>query len=315
VLDTRQDDSLVRVLCARPEFYDADLVIGPVYNSSMKVAAEYAKKYSVPIVAPLSPAEDITINNEYFFQANPGLGAHCNTLFKYVEEKYASENILLIHQSVDKETTDYFKALFYGSAKKMQYQELLYSSGKYTDVTYKNPATDLKSRLKSNANNIIIVSSINLQFAHKLSRELYSLSDDYTFIVIGLPIWNPENDLNIDYLQKLNTHFTLGAQLPDTLYYAAGLAKKFNDAFHRFPNETCYKGFDIGFFFGNMLMEHGKNFQKKIEDETFPANHTVFDFQKTYTQGSFEKETQFMHYENRHVFLFRYNDYSLQKLK
>jgi len=315
VFDTRMDDTTIRAICAKPEFYNADLVIGPVYNSSMKIAAEYAKKYNVPIVAPLSPAENITTDNEYFFQANPGIGAHCQTLFNYIAQHHASDNIILLHQAADKDAYADFRAYFDAASKPILYHDLIYTYGKYTDAANKTPATDLKSRLKSNANNIIVVASIDLQFAHKLSRELYNLSDDYTFMVFGLPIWNPENDLRLDYLEKINTHFTLGAHLPDTLYYAAGFAKKFNETYHRYPNDACYKGFDIGFFFGHMLMEHGKNFQKKIEDETFPANHTVFDFQKIYSPGSFNQETKFLHYENRHVFLFRYDNYTLKRLK
>jgi ABC-type branched-subunit amino acid transport system substrate-binding protein len=315
VLDTKQDDETVRMICLKPEFYDADLIIGPVYNNSLKVAATYAKKYEIPMVSPLSPAENLTVNNEYFFMANPGLSVHCKKLIHHIAGNYPNENVLLIHQKSDEETADVFRNIFLRSSHSIVKHDLLYTNGKYTDISGKIPATDLKSRLKSNGNNIIIAASLDLQFAHKLSRELFNLSDEYTFVVFGLPIWNPENDLRLDYLEKINTHFTLAFHLPDSSFYASTFAKKFEAVFKNFPNETGYKGFDIGYFFGKMLIEHGSNFQKHIETETFPANHTNFVFKKSYTDGSFEKEMQFLYFENKHVFLFRYDNFSLKQLK
>jgi hypothetical protein len=38
-------------------------------------------------------------------------------------------------------------------------------------------------------------------------------------------------------------------------------------------------------------------------------------FRKSYTEGSYENETRFLYYENHNVMLFRYNNYTLQRLK
>jgi hypothetical protein len=311
ILDTRQDEETVKTIVAAPEFYNADLIIGPVYNSSMKIAADYAKKYNIPIVAPLSPAESITADNPYFFQPNPGIGVHCKTIYDYATTHYPKENLLLIHQDADKEVWEHFKPLT-GAAS---CRDLLFTGGKFVDVTGKNPATDLKSYLKTNASNVIMVASFDLQFAHKLSRLLFNLSEDYTFVIIGLPVWNPENDLRLDYLEKLNTHFTLASYITDTLFFNSAFARRFNDTFGHFPNETNYKGFDMGYYFGSLLATHGKDFYKKFPDLPDTLNHTVFNFQKKYTEGSFSNETRFLYFENTHVFLFRYDNYTLKKLK
>jgi hypothetical protein len=315
VLDTRQDDETVRMACLKPEFYEADLIIGPVYNNNLKIAAAYAQKYEIPIVSPLSPAENLTSDNKYFFMANPGLTMHCKKLIEYVSKNYPNENIILVHQKNDEDIAQIFRNQILRIAPRIIKHDLLYTYGKYTDINGQTAHTDLKSRLKGYGYNIILVASLDLQFAHKLSRELFNLSNDYHFVVMGLPIWNPENDLRIDYLEKINTHFTLASYLADTCYFASSFARHFNEIFGHYPNEINYKGFDIGYFFGKALALYGQNFYDEIENIITPAHHTDFMFRKSYTEGSYENETRFLYYENHNVMLFRYNNYTLQRLK
>ena len=312
IADTKQNEEELKTILASPNFYSADLVIGPIYNSLLKIAAAQAKKYNIPLVSPFSPAENLTENNERFFMVNPGIKTHLSTIAQYAATQFSNDNILVIRQGNDKDLATTFKQVANG---KLNYKELIYTYGKYNDAANKDVAIDLKSRLKSNSNNVIIVPSIDLQFAHKLSRELYSLTEEFPIVVIGLPIWSPENDLRLDYLEKINTHFTQAAFVVDSFLHNATIANRFFEIYGHYPNENNFKGFDIGNYFGKLLIAEGKDFYKNIEQYNIQGIHTTFNFKSSYSDGNLQEETKFLYFENKQVHLFRLENFELKKLK
>lgn len=313
ISDTKQSEEYLKVALTSPNFYDADLAIGPVYNNMLKIATEKAKKYNIPLVSPLSPAENLTSENKRFFMANPGIKAHLSTMLNFVKTDYAKENILIVRQSSEKEYAAYLKQ---NVSNSFNYKELVYSAGKYINVANKEtPAAELKTYLKTNGYNVVMVPSIDLQFAHKLSRELFNVSTEYPVIVIGLPIWSPENDLRLDYLQQINTHFTQAAYINDSMFYNSNFAKRFFELFAQYPTETNIKGFDIAYFFGKQLVQHGKDFYKTIQEVNDTSIHTTFKFKEAYSEGSLQEETKFLYYENKHVHLFKLEEYMLKKIR
>jgi hypothetical protein len=244
---------------------------------------------------------------------NPGIKAHLNTLSEYTKTQFATDNILVVRQNNDKDYAGYFKR---NVSNAFTFKELIYSAGKYTNAINKEDlTTDLKSRLRANLNNVIVVPSIDLQFVHKLSRELFNLSAEYPIVVLGLPVWSPENDLRLDYLEKINTHFTQASYIDDSLLHDAVFAQRFFELHGQYPNETNIKGFDIAFFFGKQLIQHGKDFYKHIEEASDTAIHTTFTFKPSYSEGSMQEEMKFLYYENKKVHLFRMENYSLKQLR
>lgn len=313
ISDTKQNEETLKGILASPNFYDADLAIGPVYNNMLKIASEQAKRYNIPLVSPLSPAENLTSENKRFFMANPGIKAHLKTMLNFVKAEYATENILIVRQSSEKEYADYLKQ---NVANAFNYKELVYSAGKYTNAANKEaPATELKTNMKTNGYNVVLVPSIDLQFAHKLSRELFNIAAEYPVIVIGLPIFSPENDLRLDYLEKINTHFTQAAYINDSMFHSAAFAQRFFELYGQYPSETNIKGFDIAYFFGKQLIQHGKDFYKTIEEVEGTSIHTTFKFKEAYSEGSMQQETKFLYYENKHVHLFKLEEYMLKKMR
>ena len=313
ISDTKNNEETLKNALISPNFYDADLAIGPVYNNMLKIAANQAKKYNVPLVSPLSPAENITQDNKRFFMVNPGIKAHLNTLLAFAKTQHATDNIIIVRQGADKDYSNYFQRNINNT---FSCKELIYNAGKYSNAKNKEDlTTDLKSRLRTNLNNVIVVPSIDLQFVHKLSRELYNLSTDYPIVVLGLPVWSPENDLRLDYLEKINTHFTQASYIDDSLLHDAVFAQRFFDLYGQYSNEINIKGFDIAFFFGKQLIQHGKDFYKHIEEANDTSIHTTFNFKPSYTEGSMQEEMKLLYYENKKVHLFRIEEYMLKKLR
>ena len=51
------------------EFSKMDLIIGPVYNSTLRTAAPFSKQKRIPLISPLSPADQLVVEHPYFIMA------------------------------------------------------------------------------------------------------------------------------------------------------------------------------------------------------------------------------------------------------
>lgn len=311
LLDSENDEEKVKEITASPAFYTADLIIGPVFNNTMKIAAEKAKKYNIPIVFPLSPTEEITQENHYFFKVNPGIHNHLKYIHQWVAENFSNQNILLIQETADEASTQYFSSL---PKENWNFSIINFLEDKFYMKDATQRKNSIESFLSKEKNNVIVVPSIKLEFAHKLSRHLQEFADSYKITLIGMPIWNPENDLRLDYLEKLNLHFTQSAYLPDSLFFNSHFAQSFFNVFKYYPSVHQIIGYDIAYYFGKLLFLEGKNFKNKVENYRMPCYHTEFNFKRSYSEGSFHEETKFLYFENTELHIFKIENLQLIKV-
>lgn len=312
LFDSENSNEKIKEIMASPAFYNSDLIIGPVYNEIMKPAAEKAKLYNIPIVFPLSPAENITQENPRFFKVNPGIQQHIKFIFDFVKENFSKQNILWLQQTADKEVAQFFSTM---ASEKLNYKTINFVNDKFYGKDSLLKKATIEPFLSKDVNNVIIVPSIDLEFAHKLSRNLSVIAKDFQITLIGMPVWNPENDLRLDYLEKLNVHFTQSANIPDSMFYESSFAQSFFQLFNYYPTANIIKGFDIAYFFGKILYKEGKDFHQKIENYKMPCYHTNFAFKPIYSRGSFSEETKFLYFENTELHIFKIEDLELKKVK
>ena len=48
-----------------------DILFGPLFSEDARILADVAHSFEIPVLAPLANTEDLTINNSWFFHANP----------------------------------------------------------------------------------------------------------------------------------------------------------------------------------------------------------------------------------------------------
>ena len=71
VFNHLKDSLSTAMLLQKEEIKKSDVIIGPVFNESLKAAAAVAKNQEVYLVSPLSPSNMFTDSNKYFVMANP----------------------------------------------------------------------------------------------------------------------------------------------------------------------------------------------------------------------------------------------------
>ncbi len=156
-----------------------DLLIGPVFNNNLRIMSQYAKRDSIYLVSPLSPADNITRENPFYIMVNPSVEVHCRKLFDYVVARHQKDNIIILSRpGAEQEYADIFKNLL------KQYRQ---ASGNYSvqfiDVAYVPDDSEnsigsskLNLFLDSAKNNVILVPSVDKAYTPNLGRELFSLA-------------------------------------------------------------------------------------------------------------------------------------------
>jgi hypothetical protein len=300
--------------------------------------AEYAKHDSIYLVSPLSPSANITSYNPYYIMVNPTIEVHCRKIFDYVVAHHHDDNILLFTRPGSNE--EKYASIFQSYLKQYQNETYDYSL-QITQVTF-DPGygkddddfnnKDLAAFLDDSARNVIIVPSVEKSYVHSVGRRLYPMVDPprdekdpvkYDITIMGLPIWGEEEGLRLDYLQKLNVHFTSCYYMEPEFYSMKNrFYKNYLNEFHNEPSEYVVKGYDLMKFFGTILMEHYAQFDSALCTEKATGIHTNFSFgihqaaiSPIVSTDSLMATPATDFIENKYVHLLKYEEYSLIKVE
>ncbi len=323
------DDLAVRRLISSNELLQMDLIIGPIYNSHVKLLAPYIQKNKIPMVSPLSPAGDLTEKNPSFLMANPRFEVHSENMFQLVADSFAQDNLILIFQSNDVEMGYARSFREMAQQHKAGLVDAMLDGGQsggnpvvFHEVSIsKNEKRhlpdidrrDLETYLEKGKNNVFVIPSVDLSLVLNLSKELFYLSEDYEISVVGTPIWNRDDELRLDYVAPLNVHFTAPIYL-DSVYYNSQFRLNMIEAFGFEPSINTLKGYDITRYLGSMIINYGINFIDVLQIDEQAGWHTNFKFRPAYGSVSPAGAQNLLYLENKYVHILKYQDYKLVKL-
>jgi len=296
VYDDMNDKERVKKIAQLPVFKKLDLLLGPVYNNNLRLMAESAKRDSVFMVSPLSPAMNITNQNPYYIMVNPSIEVHCKKLFAHAIHRYNGNNILLFTRpgsAVEEQYASLFRTFL-----NEYHAETGDTSVQFTEVRFlpKDEGGDdltsvdeaLAKNFSSDGYNIVIVPSVDKAYIHSIARKLYAFIEPpkeiedapkFAINILGLPAWGDQEGMRLDYAQKLNVHFTSSSFIAPDFYSPANpFYKSYVDSFHAEPSEYAIKGYDLMLFFGNLLVKYGAQVDSMLYVEQFNGIHTKFRF-------------------------------------
>ncbi|MFK8103751.1 MAG: hypothetical protein AB8G15_14550, partial [Saprospiraceae bacterium] len=96
VYDTKATDAETRRILDFPAVKDAQLIIGPIRKSDIKMVANFAKTNQKTLVSPLRPYDDIVNENPFFIQNKPSLKSHCEAITRHVRKNYDADQVVLL---------------------------------------------------------------------------------------------------------------------------------------------------------------------------------------------------------------------------
>lgn len=301
--DVDDKDSLkLAQLVADPKFKEFDIIFGPLYANGFKTIAKKAKEYRIPIVSPITQQNKILFNNNYISKTNPSQFTLLEGLADYCIDSLVKGNANMILMSASEKDK---KEIAFVSAFKKYYNEKQKSSPKLIKDTVRvvKGLAGLKSAYVPNVKNIVVSLTSNQVFIADFTTQLALFADKKDITLCG---WqsNASND-NIDqeYLNQLNYTFPNQYNLVNTASYAP-LIGSYEQLQGTYPSEFYFIGFDVAFYYLKNLRDTGPDFIHSLNTLPLETNYMRFKYTRPDVMTGFD---------NRGLYIFRYNNYQLQK--
>lgn len=241
---TDNEADLREIMENRELMEDVDLIIGPFFNKTFQIAAEYAKQYRIPIVNPFTNRTDILIHNDYVYKVIPSQDAKPATLSYMAESIPHSKIILYMDSSV--KNSEQINYIQYFNNHGISYQEVTKQS-------------DLMKKITPNSKNIVVVFSNHAAKMLMLSRDLLYNSTPEDVILVVPEQWLSSPTYDVEYYSKLNIHFFSNYFVDKQDQQTQLFVLRYQDKFNSIPTieNFAFQGYDITRFFVEMIRNDG----------------------------------------------------------
>jgi LysM repeat protein len=300
VYDVDDADSVkVLEILKKPEFKFMDLILGPLSAGPFFAVSSWANDHHVAVVSPVSPANRVLFKRPDASKALPALSTQMEQLAVFISENHKTDNVIMV-------TSGNVKEQAAANLFRLNVSGLLYPGMTDTIKTTKG-MSGLEALLKKDKNNILVIPSNSQAYVSDLLRSLNSLSDKYVITVYGLSAWMGYDNLDLEYLQKLQFHFVAPYFIEyDSSATTKRFLAKYNDTFHGDAGMYAFTGYDVGLYFLQALNTYGTNFYQKLPEIKGTGLQQDFDFYRSEMESG---------YENRAVRIVHVVEYKLVRLK
>ena len=314
VFDTENDTVVVKKIMLKKEMKKMDLIIGPLYRSNLNYVVGFAKKHQIEMVSPLITTNRILHSYPNLSKVKPCVQTSVKKLADYVFENYVSvkaigyetNHLVIIHNGDPGEmllANLFIQTLTEASEKPNDSGEVVEMKLEYKIIDYSDREMEAVEEALSIADsNIIIVPSRDQVFVSKLISKLYSKDKSYGMEVFGLPVWKFFRNLESNQLHRLHVHIPSPTHIDYEDPAVKKMTLKFSKKYNSYPSRYAFEGFDVMYFYLNVLKQYGHQFQSFLPEINWPS------LQSDYT---FEMVGENSGYENTRVFILEYEDFLL----
>ncbi len=291
--DTRADIKTTKSILSSPKMQDMDLIIGPIHSHNFKLASDFALDNGINIVAPFKlKNHDKVLSNPAVFLAYPGLDAAVANISSHLTKSH-NQSVLMLHNGTNKEfeIINLFKKNLLLAA--LPYENI--DGVVFKNVNYKaHGISGVTNALSAGLYNVIIVPSKNEVFITDIATRLNYLTKQYKIIVYAMRAWEEKlRNIEIDYLKNLGFHYSSISYVNNRAQKVKDFKTKYKIYFNDLPTHYAYLGYDIAYYFLNVLKDFGSDFQACIYETSFKeySKGLQFDF-------NFKQEIPYQGFEN-----------------
>lgn len=301
---SRRDTSLGK-LFNTPAMDNTQLILGPMNRKQLLLAANESLNKKIHLVCPVPQSNKILLNHPNVSKAHPSAYSQISKLAEYVVQHHQKDNIIVINSLNIKD------ANLVNSFKKSYAEIVSHYPSAFTKIPKEHKVVlkkmnEIIDLLNSTNKNVIVVPSKDKVAIQGLFTELSRISaSDYQITVYGLEDWIDYDFLDINNLNKFHTTITS----PNYIDYTAEEIKKFIRIYHNKygmePSNYAFLGYDIMMYYGKGLVQFGVNFPAYFDD--------IDQSGMLYTKMDYKQSSSKNGYENQHVFLLKFDNYTIKK--
>jgi len=311
VYDTRKDTAVIGKIFEQPEFNDMDLVVGPISRNTIDYTAKLCGQRQIRIVLPFNSDSDVLHQNPYVYKGVASNMSLLDGTVDYILEHHKQHNIILI-----KPTSPADVALFERVLDRFN-TKMAGMSGTYNVKVIESglgssSGKELSALMRKDTANIVLIPSTNLTFVSGAMSRLNKVinmnpySKNFKIIAFGLEEWNKFEDLDLKYRIKTYQHYASYRYMDYNTPASIDFIRTYRSTYGTDPNVFSCQGFDYGMYFLSALHLYGTNFDLAIADHRMKLTQNDFEF-RLVQAGSGR--------ENQHVYIVKYDNYTLIQMK
>ncbi len=255
--DTSADTmSVVRVL-ELPELKQMDLLIGPIYKATAKVAARFASQNDINVINPLSQDVDMARGNNHVFLFQSSAETQARQAATYAYQNFSPKTAVILYENTKDDTT------FAGNYRR----QFIRLGGKVK--VYKKISSSQTTETAAAFN------SLNLQEVGHLAvfSDKMTAAVNATSLLQGsaskLPLmtyesWLDINQITLRQLDDLEVYFISPKFVDKQNPVNDWFRKKYSSQYNLPPSMYAYAGFEMLYYFGTMLQNYGPQFNQQL---------------------------------------------------
>lgn len=295
VFDTNQSPSVIDSLLQLNVFKELDLIIGPVFPELQQPVVDFANKYHIPLVSPLSTAGAFEQDSPNYFKVNSTKDYLIRKTAEYITEEYFDKNLIVLRMGEYKHLPEAElvnlcrEKLFLSGMNNQTNQLLFHEYDLQAEGTW-----GLSRILRNDLENVFIIpTSTEAQLSVAITN-LNGLAAKYPITVVGLSSYQRFKSIQPEYFH----HLKLNLLSPYFVDYSSPFVNrfigKFRNNFAAEPNQFSFQGYDIAFYFMSAMFRFGKDFFGCLPNLQVDLTQCELSFDKVSRQGGYMNQGLFV---------------------
>ena len=289
VFDTERNPKKLHQTISRIQFTDFDFFIGPVFQNTFSVVADFARRRRIPIVSPLSAKNGELKTNPFVIQVNTSIESICGKLSDYVCTDFEMKNLVVVHPERYKHFNEYKLVT--------DIERNLFEKGEYwknDQISYKKISFDeyglygIERVLSDTCENIILLPINNQPIVENIITNLNVLSQRFAIRLIGFSKWQRYNSLESEVLYNLNFSVMSPYYIDYKDEKVAAFVTDFRNRFLAEPNDYSFSGFDLCRYFSLAVSKFGDEFTERMNEMDIDLLQSSYHFNRVNTFGGLE---------------------------
>ncbi|MCC9137743.1 ABC transporter substrate-binding protein [Pontibacter silvestris] len=254
--DVGADTSSTKRILNLPEIKQMDLIIGPVYKSTAKVAARFATENNVTVINPLSQdAQMASSENVFLFESSVATQARQAAAYAY--QNFSPKTAVILYENTKDDTTfayHYRQQYIKLGGKVKVYKKISSNEASVTAQTFKD--------LKLEEVGHMAVFSDKMTAAVNATSLLQSKSRMLPLLTYEK--WLDINQITLRQLDDLEVYFVSPKYFNKLNPANNWFRKQYISKYNLPPSVYAYSGFEMLYYFGMALQNYGANFNQAL---------------------------------------------------
>lgn len=258
--DAGTDTTAVKRLLETPELKGMDLVIGPVYRSSAKIAGRFAAQNNVNVVNPLSQDLEVAGENPNIFLFESSVATQAQQAATYAFNTFEPKTAVILYEDNkdDIAFSQHYREQFLKLGGKIAtYKKINSAQSAATAAVFKD--------LKLEGIGHLAVFSDKMTAAANTVSTLQSRAA--TLPLVTFENWLGIGQLTLRQLDDLEIYFVNPKYIDQMSPAVRHFRKRYAARYNMPPSPYAYAGFEMMYYFGTLLQNYGTRFNLALGSE------------------------------------------------